>query len=69
MHEMALMSMHMDVDMVIKEFSQLRSDVAGIIVHRKPGLEQEIESELRAALPNRDVRFPMSGDEYLFKTK
>ena len=69
MHEMALMSMHMDVDMVIKEFSQLRSNVAGIIVHRKPGLEDEIESELRTALPDRDVRFPISGQEYLFQTK
>lgn len=68
-HELALMSMHMDVDMVIKEFSRLRTDVAGVIVHRKPGLEEIIASEILAALPDRDIRFPDSGQEYIFQKK
>lgn len=66
MHDMAILSMHMDVDMVINRLAALPASVAGIIVHRKPGLENEIETELRAGLVGCDLRLPVSGDEYIF---
>ncbi len=69
MHEMAIISMHMDVDMVIHRLSALPAGVAGIIVHRKPGLEDEIAHELRAGLSGCDLRLPSSGDEYLLTAR
>ncbi len=62
--DMAQLSRHLQVDDVIKRVSQLPEKVAAIVVHRKPGLETEIEQELRAALGGRDLRLPQHGQIY-----
>ena len=36
--------------------------VALIIVHRKPGREREIQAQLNAAIHDRRMEFPVSGD-------
>ncbi len=40
--------------------------LAGIVIHRKPGLEDDIAHELQAALPGFDLRLPLPGDRYRF---
>jgi hypothetical protein len=58
--------MHMHSTALIKRINALPLNVASIIVHRKPGLEQQIAAELRAGLGNRDLRLPEPGQRYLF---
>jgi len=64
--DMAQLSRHLDVNDVIKRVSQLPAKVAAIVIHRKPGLEMEIEQELRAALAGHDLRLPQHGTVYKF---
>jgi 3',5'-cyclic-nucleotide phosphodiesterase len=66
MADMALLSRHMDVDTVVKRVRQLPEGVATIIVHRKPGLENEIEQELQAELAGHELRLPQHGQVYKF---
>ena len=64
--DMAAISMHLDVNSVANRLSHLPSGTAAVIVHRKPGLETEIEKELRAALDGCDLRLPHHGQTYEF---
>jgi len=66
MADMAKISQHLDVDSVINRLRDLPEKVASIVVHRKPGMEEEIEAELKQALKGRDVRFPVHGQVYQF---
>ncbi len=66
MVDMAKISQHLDVDSVINRLRDLPEKVASIVVHRKPGMEEEIEAELKQALPGRDLRFPVHGQVYQF---
>lgn len=66
MAEMAALSMHLDVSTVARRLAALPDHVAGIIVHRKPGMEEEIAQQLQSALPGRDLRLPVHGDVYQF---
>ena len=66
MIDMADLSMHMHSTALIKRINALPLNVASIIVHRKPGLEQQIAAELRAGLGDRDLRLPEPGQRYLF---
>lgn len=63
---MAALSMHLHSGEVAARLRGLPSRVAGVVVHRKPGLEQVIAQELSAALPGRDLRLPVPGDVYRF---
>lgn len=63
---MAQLSRHLDVEDVVRRVSQLPETVAAIVIHRKPGLENEIAHELRAALDGRDLRLPQHGQVYKF---
>jgi hypothetical protein len=40
--------------------------VISVIVHRKPGYEQQIASELTDVLGTRDLRLPEPGQRYQF---
>jgi ribonuclease BN (tRNA processing enzyme) len=60
--ELAHISKHMHVDAVVKLSACLPAHVALIIVHRKPGREDEIKRELQSLIPNRRIEFPVSGD-------
>lgn len=60
--ELARMSSHMHVDELVWLSQTLPLHVALIVVHRKPGREDEIEAEVRAAVRNRRLEFPVSGD-------
>lgn len=66
MKAMAELSMHMDSDGLAARLRALPTRVAAIVVHRKPGLEEAIASELAAALPGRDLRLPAPGTAYRF---
>lgn len=66
MVDMAKISRHFDVDSVAHRLRGLPEKVASIVVHRKPGMEEEIEEELKQALTGRDVRFPVHGQVYEF---
>lgn len=63
---MAALSMHLHSGEVAVRLGSLPSRVTGVVVHRKPGLEQVIAQELSAALPGRDIRLPVPGDVYRF---
>jgi cAMP phosphodiesterase len=60
--ELANISKHMHVDAVVKLSACLPAHVALIIVHRKPGREEEIAQELKSLIPNRRIELPFSGD-------
>jgi 3',5'-cyclic-nucleotide phosphodiesterase len=66
MKGMAALSMHLHSGIVAVRLRELPPQVAGVIVHRKPGLETAIEQELSAALTGRDLRLPQPGDVYRF---
>ena len=67
MVEMAKLSMHMHSAVLIERLNTLPASVACVIVHRKPGLEDEIATELMDGLRGRDVRLPVPGDQYRFE--
>ena len=60
--DLARLSKHMHVDEVVRLSDILPPHVALIIVHRKPGREREIQAQLNAAIHNRRMEFPVSGD-------
>lgn len=66
MKGMAALSSHLHSGIVAARLRELPPQVTGVIVHRKPGLEKDIANELKAALPNRDLRLPEPGDVYSF---
>jgi hypothetical protein len=60
--ELAKLSKHMHVNAVVELSACLPDHVALIIVHRKPGREEEIATELTKLIPNRRIEMPLSGD-------
>lgn len=69
MKGMADLSMHLHTGVVAERLRALQSShagVTGIVIHRKPGMDEEIASELQAALPGFDLRLPVPGDRYRF---
>ncbi len=66
MVDMANLSRHMHTTALISRISALPTGVISVVVHRKPGYEQQIASELTAALDARDLRLPEPGQRYQF---
>jgi cAMP phosphodiesterase len=66
MATMADLSMHMHAGALAQRLSALPSHVASVVIHRKPGFEEAIATELTAALSDRDVRLPHPGEVYQF---
>lgn len=66
MKPMAELSMHLHSGTVSERLQALPPNVTSVIVHRKPGLEQDIARELTSALAGRDLRLPEPGDVYRF---
>lgn len=66
MSEMAVLSMHLDTGALLSRLAELPAHVTPVIIHRKPGLEDEIAAELRAGLAGRHLHLPMSGDVLQF---
>ncbi|MFZ4499529.1 MAG: 3',5'-cyclic-nucleotide phosphodiesterase [Burkholderiales bacterium] len=64
--ELARISKHMHVDEVVRLSAILPRHVSLVIVHRKPGREREIQAQLNAALHDRRMEFPVSGDSIDF---
>lgn len=64
--KLASLSMHMDASGLAPRLAALAPEVAAVVIHRKPGLEDAIASELRDQLPGRDLRLPRPGDSYQF---
>jgi ribonuclease BN (tRNA processing enzyme) len=60
--DLARLSKHMHVEEVVRMSETLPPHVALIIVHRKPGREREIQAQLNAAIHDRRLEFPVSGD-------
>ena len=58
--------MHMEALGLASRLAALPQDVAAIVVHRKPGLEDDIATELQSRLAGRDLRLPRPGDLYRF---
>ena len=64
--ELARISKHMHVDELVRLSAILPRHVSLVIVHRKPGREREIQAQLNAALHDRRMEFPVSGDSIDF---
>lgn len=66
MAAMAELTRHMHAGQVAARLAALRDGVAGVVIHRKPGLEDEIARDLQAMPHGRDLRLPDPGDVYVF---
>lgn len=66
MSELALLSMHLHTSALLPRLAALPQSVAAVVVHRKPGLEEKIADELKAGLPEHDLRLPLPGAVYQF---
>jgi len=66
MAAMADLSMHMHAGALAERLRALPYACAAVVIHRKPGLEEEIANELNAALPGRDLRLPQPGEVLQF---
>ncbi len=66
MTAMADLSMHMDSSRLAPRLAALPPGVAAVVIHRKPGLEDQIAEELTSALSGRDLRLPVPGTAYRF---
>lgn len=66
MTDMADLSRHMDSTALIDRINKLPEEIISVIVHRKPGLEQVIATELTLGLGDRDLRLPEPGQRYQF---
>ncbi len=66
MAAMADLTRHMHAGQVAARLAALREGVAGVVIHRKPGLEDEIARDLHAAPHGHDLRLPVPGDVYRF---
>lgn len=62
MAAMAALSMHMHAGTLTRRLRALPDDCTAVVIHRKPGLEQAIATELKSALEGRDVRLPHPGE-------
>ncbi len=60
--EMALLSMHLDTSTLLPRLAALPRQVTPVVIHRKPGLEEQISAELRSGLREQDLRLPAPGD-------
>ncbi len=66
MAAMAELTRHMHAGQVATRLAALREGVTGVVIHRKPGLEDEIARDLQVMPPGRDLRLPEPGDVYRF---
>lgn len=66
MAAMAELTRHMHAGQVAARLAALRDGVAGVVIHRKPGLEDEIARDLDSVPHGRDLRLPEPGDVYRF---
>lgn len=64
---MADLSMHLHAGALAERLHALPASCAAVVIHRKPGQEQAIADELKAALPERDLRLPQPGDVMHFR--
>lgn len=61
LREVAVASRHMCPSLLLEDLQKLRADIPVHVIHRKPGFEGRIESELRAGGDDR-LRFVEDGD-------
>ncbi len=66
MMDMANLSKHMHSPGLIDRINAMPAEIISVIVHRKPGLEHQIATELAMGLRDRDVRLPEPGQCYQF---
>lgn len=66
MAEMANISMHLQTSAIAARLAELPPAVISVIIHRKPGFEEQIDSELKALLNGRELRIPTPGTRYEF---
>jgi len=69
MADMALLTMHMDESSLKDRLAALPASTAAILIHRKPGLEDEIMREWQhwhALHADCDLRLPLHGQVYTF---
>lgn len=66
MAAMAELTRHMHAGQVAARLAALRDGVAGVVTHRKPGLEEAIATDLQSVPHGRDLRLPEPGDVYHF---
>lgn len=66
MAAMADLTRHMHAGQVAARLAALRAGVAGVVIHRKPGLEDEIARDLQSQPHGGDLRLPEPGDIYRF---
>lgn len=66
MSALAELSQHLHAGQVAERLACLRDQVSAVVVHRKPGLDEDIAAELLAGLPGLDLRLPSPGDRYRF---
>lgn len=66
MLDMAKLYKHMHSAELIERINALPAGIMSVIVHRKPGLEQQIAAELTNGLKGRDLRLPEPGEHYQF---
>jgi ribonuclease BN (tRNA processing enzyme) len=64
--DVATATRHMHVDALLQSVSVLPDSVALVVVHRKPGRQSEIESELKQRLSRRTLYLPLGGDSIVF---
>lgn len=62
MATMAELSQHMHAGALAARLRALPESVAAVVIHRKPGFENEIAAELQSTLTGRDVRLPQPGE-------
>jgi len=66
MREMASLSMHLDTSVLLPRLAALPRGVTAVVIHRKPGGEEQIASELKAGLPGTPLQLPVSGEVLSF---
>lgn len=66
MKAMASLSMHLDTSALVPRLAALPQGVAAVVIHRKPGGEEQIANELRTGLSGKDLRLPETGDVLRF---
>ena len=60
------MTLHLSTDVISTRLARIPKNIARIIIHRKPGYEGIIDTELTEDLGHLDLRFPIPGQEYQF---
>ncbi|MAW33587.1 MAG: 3',5'-cyclic-nucleotide phosphodiesterase [Proteobacteria bacterium] len=64
--DLGKMTLHLSTDIISTRLARIPKNIARIIIHRKPGYEGIIDTELREDLGHLDLRFPIPGQEYQF---